>query len=147
MPYLETDIEIAKSPQEVYQLAKKFEDFPQYMPEVKNIKVLERNERYSITEWQTEVEGTTIMWKEQEWFNDRELVITYKLLDGDLDKFEGDWKFLDHNGGTKVVLGVDFNFGMPALEELMLPILTIKIEENSQGMLKALKEKMESFKN
>jgi len=147
MPYIEADIEIAVSPLEVYQTAKKIEDFPQYMPEVKSIKVLERNDEYSITEWQTEVEGTLIIWQEQEWFNDKDFVITYKLLEGDLEKFEGDWKFLPSPQGTKVVLGVDFNFGMPALEELMLPVLTIKINENSQAMLRALKEKMENLKN
>ena len=144
MPYIESSIIINKSPYQIYQLAKKLEDFPLYMPEVKKIKIIEASDNYTITEWQTEIEGSFIIWKEQEWYDDEKLTITYRLLEGDLDKFEGCWQFIEHPQGGKVILTVDFDFGVPALEELMGPVLTLKVKENSRSMLEALKQKLEA---
>jgi hypothetical protein len=44
---------------------------------------------------------------------------------------------------THVVLGVDYDFGVPTLAELIGPILQKKVEENSLMMLRALKAKSE----
>ena len=49
------------------------------------------------------------------------LRIDYKLLEGDLDKFEGAWTFEHRDGVTHVVLGVDYDFGVPTLAELIGP--------------------------
>ena len=62
---------------------------------------------------------------------------------GYLDKFEGSWTFEERDGVTHVVLGVDYDFGVPTLAELIGPILHKKVEENSLMMLQALKAKSE----
>ena len=145
MGYVETAIDINAEPEVVYNLAKKIEDFPLYMPDVKEITVLERSGNFSVTNWVTEVEGTPITWKEKETFDDSSLTISYQLLEGDLEKFQGAWRFVPKDGGTRVTLDVDFDFGVPAIEELMGPILKKKVEENSLMMLSSLKKKIESM--
>ncbi len=70
--------------------------------------------------------------------------IDYKLLEGDLDKFEGAWTFVERDGATHVNLGVDFDFGVPTLAELIGPTLERKVRENSEMMLAALKERSRS---
>jgi len=45
---------------------------------------------------------------------------------------------------THVSLGVDYDFGVPTLAELIGPILHKKVEENSLMMLRALKAKCEA---
>jgi ribosome-associated toxin RatA of RatAB toxin-antitoxin module len=57
-----------------------------------------------------------------------------------MDKFEGTWSFTPNEGGTKVVLGVDFDFGIPHLEELIGPTLKTKVKENSDMMLQGMKQ-------
>jgi len=145
MSYIESSIEIEQEPEKVYQLLKKLEDFPRFMPEVKSIKLLEQKGNTSLTEWQTEVDGITIIWKEEEIYDDPNLEVKYRLIEGDLDKFEGSWRLLPIPGGTKAVLGVDYDFGVPALADLMGPVLELKVKENSQAMLRALKVKSESL--
>jgi hypothetical protein len=44
-----------------------------------------------------------------------------------------------------VVLGVDYDFGVPTLAELIGPTLERKVRENSEMMLAALKRQAESF--
>ena len=144
MPFVESSITIKETPEKVYELTKKMEDFPDYMPDVKEVSLIEKCENYTVTNWVTEVEGTAITWKEKEIFDDVNFIIDYKLLEGDLEKFEGKWTFEPFEDGTRVTLNVDYDFGVPAIEEVMGPTLKKKLEENCIMMLSSIKKKIES---
>ncbi|HXW52391.1 MAG TPA: aromatase/cyclase, partial [Candidatus Acidoferrales bacterium] len=143
MPYVETTIEIKAPAKKIYELAKDMERYPDFMPDVETVKILERKGNETVTRWKTLVEEAPIEWTEIDVFDDEKTRIDYRLIEGDLDKFEGAWTFTENNGLTKVVLGVDYDFGVPTLAELIGPILQKKVEENSQMMLRALKERCE----
>jgi ribosome-associated toxin RatA of RatAB toxin-antitoxin module len=143
MPYVETSIEIAAPARKVYELAKEQERFPEFMPDVESVTVLERHPDHILTKWKTLVEEAPIEWVEEDRFNDADERIDYKLLEGDLDKFEGAWTFEETAGVTKVVLSVDYDFGVPVLAELIGPTLQRKVQENSEMMLAALKREAE----
>jgi coenzyme Q-binding protein COQ10 len=49
----------------------------------------------------------------------------------------------DSNGGCKVTLSVDYDFGMPSLTDLIGPTLKEKVRENSEMMLEGMKKKIE----
>ncbi|MFN2449115.1 MAG: type II toxin-antitoxin system RatA family toxin [Candidatus Baltobacteraceae bacterium] len=144
MPYVETSIIIAASARVVYELAKEQERFPQFMPDVEAVTVLERHPGHILTRWKTLVEEAPIEWIEEDRFDDAALRIDYKLLEGDLDKFEGAWTFAEASGKTTVTLGVDFDFGVPTLAELIGPTLERKVRENSEMMLLAIKREAEA---
>ena len=143
MPYVETSIIIKANPDEVYAFAKDQERFPEYMKDVEKVTVLEKHDNTTITEWVTNVEGTPIIWTEEDVFDDEKKLISYRLKEGDLDKFEGTWSFNSSEGGTHVVLAVDFDFGIPHLEELIGPTLKTKVKENSDMMLQGMKKYFE----
>jgi coenzyme Q-binding protein COQ10 len=143
MPYVETTIEIRAPAKKIYELAKDMESYPEFMPDVETVKILESKGNQTVTRWKTLVEEAPIEWTEVDVFDDEQTRIDYRLIEGDLDKFEGAWTFQESDGVTKVVLGVDYDFGVPTLAELIGPILQKKVEENSQMMLRALKERCE----
>jgi len=143
MPYVETSIAIAAPARVVYELAKEQERFPQFMPDVETVVILERHPDRALSRWKTLVEEAPIEWIEEDRFDDAALRIDYKLLEGDLDKFEGAWTFDERDGETHVVLGVDYDFGVPTLAELIGPTLQRKVRENSEMMLAALKAEAE----
>ncbi|MEO6836536.1 MAG: aromatase/cyclase [Candidatus Tumulicola sp.] len=143
MPYVETAIAIAAPARVVYELAKDQERFPEFMPDVEIVIVLERHADHVISRWKTLVEEAPIEWIEEDRFDDEALRIDYKLLEGDLDKFEGAWTFAERDGTTHVHLGVDYDFGVPTLAELIGPTLQRKVRENSEMMLAALKKQAE----
>jgi coenzyme Q-binding protein COQ10 len=144
MPYVQTEIVIKGEPEEIFNFARDMEKFPEYMRDVEEVNVLERNNGNTITEWVTNIDGTPLIWTEEDNFDEENLVITYKMIEGDLDKFEGEWKFTpDSNGGCKVTLGVDYDFGMPSLTDLIGPTLKEKVRENSEMMLEGMKKKIE----
>jgi ribosome-associated toxin RatA of RatAB toxin-antitoxin module len=143
MPYVETSIDIAAPKREIYELAKDMERYSDFMPDVEYVKVLRRDGNVTVTRWKTLVEEAPIEWTEEDVFDDERTRIDYRLIEGDLDKFEGAWTFDERDGVTHVVLGVDYDFGVPTLAELIGPILHKKVEENSLMMLRALREKCE----
>jgi ribosome-associated toxin RatA of RatAB toxin-antitoxin module len=144
MPYVESTIEIVAPARAVYELAKEQDRFPEFMPDVETVTVLERHPEYIVTRWKTLVEDAPIEWTEEDRFDDAAVRIDYKLIDGDLDTFEGAWTFVETNGRTLVTLGVEYDFGVPTLAELIGPTLAKKVRENSEMMLAALKREAEA---
>ncbi|MGA7571498.1 MAG: SRPBCC family protein [Candidatus Aquilonibacter sp.] len=143
MPYVESRIAVAAPARTVYELAKDQERFPEFMPDVETVKVLERFPDRVISRWKTLVEEAPIEWTEEDRFDDAALRIDYALLEGDLDTFEGAWTFEERDGLTHVLLTVEYDFGVPTLAELIGPTLQKKVLENSEMMLRALKVQAE----
>ncbi len=143
MPYVEESIYVEGDIDAVYAIAEDMEKYPQYMPDVESVTVLERSDNSTRTEWVTNVEGTPIIWIEVDEFDKANHIIRYRLIEGDLDKFEGEWRFERRGEGTQVTLGVDYDFGIPALTELIGPTLEVKVRENSQMMLAGMKAHIE----
>ncbi len=128
----------------VYALAKDQERFPEFMPDVESVTVTERRADRVLTRWKTLIEDAPIEWLEEDRFDDAALRIDYRLLEGDLDTFEGAWTFEASPAGTLVVLGIAYDFGVPTLAELIGPTLEKKVRENAEMMLAALKAEAES---
>ena len=144
MPFVEASIIVKGDKKAVYEVAKDMEQFPQFMPDVESVEVVERTEKGTVTEWAANIDGAPINWRERDEFDDQEPRIRYKLIEGDLDKFEGEWTFDEVPEGTCVRLTVEYDLGISELEELIGPILREKVLGNAQKMLEAIKEKVES---
>lgn len=143
MPNVECTIVIAAPARRVYELAKEQDRFPEFMPDVESVVVLERRSDAVITRWKTLVEEAPIEWTEEDRFDDAALRIDYALIEGDLDTFQGAWTFTPQDDGTEVRLTVEYDFGVPTLAELIGPTLHKKVRENSEMMLAALKVEAE----
>jgi ribosome-associated toxin RatA of RatAB toxin-antitoxin module len=143
MPFVETTIVIEAPARDVYELAKDLARFPEFMPDVESVVILEREPDRMVSRWKTLVEDAPIEWTEEDLFDDAALRVDYKLLEGDLDTFEGSWTFEETEGHTFVTLGVEYDFGVPTLAELIGPTLHRKVRENSEMMLAALKREAE----
>ena len=144
MPYVETTIVVDAAARDVYELAKDMERFPAFMPDVESVVILERDGASIVSRWKTLVEEAPIEWTERDDFDDVALRVDYKLIEGDLETFEGSWTFEPGEGGTRVTLGVEYDFGVPTLAELIGPTLHRKVRENSEMMLAALKREAET---
>jgi coenzyme Q-binding protein COQ10 len=142
--FVEVSIEIDAAARDVYELAKDQERFPEFMPDVESVTVLERHPDRVVTRWKTLVEDAPIEWTEEDRFDDARTTITYRLLEGDLDVFEGTWTFEERNGRAYVHLTVEYDFGVPTLAELIGPTLQRKVQENSEMMLAGLRSEAES---
>lgn len=143
MPFVEVSITVDAAARDVYELAKDQERFPEFMPDVELVTTLERHPGRTISRWKTLVEDAPIEWIEEDVFDDVALRVDYRLLEGDLDVFQGAWTFEERGGTTYVCLGIEYDFGVPTLAELIGPTLHKKVRENGEMMLAALKREAE----
>jgi len=143
MPFVECSIVVDAPARVVYELAKDQERFPEFMPDVELVTVVESAGNRTVSRWKTLVEDAPIEWLEEDFFDDDALRVDYRLLEGDLDTFEGAWTFVERGGVTSVTLGIEYDFGVPTLAELIGPTLHRKVRENGYMMLAALKREAE----
>ncbi len=144
MPFVAASIVVDAPARDVYELAKDQERFPEFMPDVTSVSVIERHADRVVTAWKTLIEDAPIEWLEEDRFDDAAARIDYRLIEGDLDTFEGSWTFEATPAGTLVSLGVTYDFGVPTLAELIGPTLEKKVRENAEMMLAALKREAET---
>jgi ribosome-associated toxin RatA of RatAB toxin-antitoxin module len=145
VPHVAATIVVDAPASLVYELAKDQERFPDFMPDVESVTVVERRPGVVLSRWKTLIEDAPIEWLEEDRFDDAARRIDYRLLEGDLDTFEGSWTFEAGAGGTHVALDVSYDFGVPTLAELIGPTLEKKVRENAEMMLAALKREAETL--
>jgi ribosome-associated toxin RatA of RatAB toxin-antitoxin module len=145
MPEVSASIIIRAPLEAVYARARRVEDFPRFMPDLERVTVLERNgDVPTLTEWVGIIEGRRIHWVEEDEWDDAAHRCRFRQRDGDFDKYEGSWEFVpEGDGGTRTTIAVEFEFGIPLIGRLLSGLLRLKMRENIDGMLKALKQQIE----
>lgn len=143
MPYVEVSLPVKAEAAEIYPILKAMDKYPEFMPDLVSVEVLERKDNVTVTRWVSNVDGRIIRWTEQDVFDDEKRHISYKQIEGDLKKFEGEWLLVPLADGTEIRLTVDFEFGIPMIAGLLNPILKKKVRANSENMLKAIRERLE----
>lgn len=144
MPFVEVSEIVRADRRAAYEMAKDMESYPKYMESVVSVKVTERDGSTTVTDWAAKIKGAVLKWREKDEFDDENCRIHYRQIGGDLKKFEGDWIFETvGKGETKIILTVDFEIGIPMFAAMLNPIASIVVKQNSQAMLKAIKEHLE----
>ena len=143
MPHVHVEAFIRATPDAVYALFRNPETFPDFMPNVTSIEVVERREDRSISHWVTDLDGAPLEWREADFYDDEEHVVVFQLIEGDVEQFEGRWLFVACGEGTLAVCELDYSLGVSVLEEAVGPLLQEKIEHNIDEMLNAVRERAE----
>jgi uncharacterized membrane protein len=141
MPHVQSEIFIPKPPAHVYACAKDLVGLKPYLKDVESLKVLEDHGSRSKSEWVAVAMGKKVRWiEEEEWF-DAELRNRFKSPEGDFDKYEGTWVFKEAEGGTRVVLELDYELNIPIFGGLLQKLVLKLMKENCDSLLAGLKER------
>lgn len=151
MGLVSATITIAAPPEVVMAVARNVEDFPQFMPDVVGVTILERDEArgWSRVKWDAKVEVQSIRkpirWIEDEYWKLDERRCEFTQVEGDYKKYEGAWTFEPTaDGGTEVKLATDFDLGLPLVGPIINKLLDKLMRENCEAMLSAIKSRVES---
>jgi len=128
---------------EVYRVAKDVERFPEFMPDVESIRVLERMDGRTVTEWVGLVQGRKIRWVEEDRWDDAAHLCTFRQREGDFSKYEGTWRFEAVPGGTRTTLDLAYEMDLPLAGALLSNLLKVLVRKNLESMLTALKGQLE----
>ena len=148
MSVVSAEIEVNKNPSSVFEIAKEVDKYPEFMPDIESINVIERrDDGYARVSWKAHVKVASIdkpvKWIEDEWWNTENLSSRFELVEGDYKHYFGDWEFTETSDGTRVKLTVDYDLGLPLVGPLINKLLDKLVQENLKGMLLAIKQKAE----
>lgn len=143
MQKLEVSILIKDTPISVYNAIKDMERFPDFMRDVKKLKIIKRAPEAIVTAWEVEIEGVLIKWKEEDIFDDEKLELNFSALEGDYKDYQGRWKIFKEDGQTRLIINAHFDLGSPILEKYVGRILEKRARLALWGMLKAIKNELE----
>ncbi len=133
---------INKDIERVYDFVKHIENFPQFIENIKSIKIIKEKNNRKVADWKIDVQGVPVQWREEIIFDDTDKTIKFKMLKGDYEVYEGEWRFLPLMGRTQVFISVNLGWGFPSFETFVGDVLRIKVKVNLRGMLRAIKKEM-----
>ncbi|MBP5274362.1 MAG: SRPBCC family protein [Abditibacteriota bacterium] len=152
MAEVKTEITINAPAKEVYLFSKEVDKFPEFMPDMKSIEILEKKPFDGGTEYLSRWVGSiqkfnlTVKWEEIDRWDDRSLVCEFYMPEGrgDYEVYKGVWKFADNGDGTTLVtLSLEVEYNVPMVGGLIKKLIAKLVKENADGMLEAIKKQME----
>ncbi len=143
MARVDASIVIAAPIDQVYALARAVENFPEFMPDLESVEVLERWNGNTISRWVGLVQGRKVRWVEEDIWDDRGYRCTFRQREGDFTRYEGTWQFEVSPEGTRTTIEVDFELDIPLAGPLLSNILRTLMRKNIHNMLVALKSRAE----
>lgn len=147
MPEVAVTAQLRAAPVRVWEVLCDMEGFPRFMSSVERVTVVERGDGYTVSEWVCKLQGMKFRWTERDEFLPAEGRIAYKLVSGDLARFEGAWEIKpgpgDADGGeTAVTLTTVFDFGLPMLAAMLDPVGKVMLRRNVESMLRGLEAEL-----
>jgi ribosome-associated toxin RatA of RatAB toxin-antitoxin module len=144
-----SEIIVNADPKAVFKIAREVEKFPDFMPDVKSVKLIERrDDGYARSSWVALAKVASInkevKWIEDEWWDADSLTSKFEQVEGDYKHYFGGWSFTETENGTRVKLTVDFDLGLPLIGPMIVKLLDKLTQGNLDSMLKAIKERAES---
>lgn len=145
MPTVETTTWIDAPIEIVYAIAKKNEDFPEFMKDVISLKVVESEGNRVVSDWVGSVSafGLKIKWTQEDNWDDAKHSCEFKMLKGDYDRLAGNWNFSEENGGTRFNSFVDYEYKVPGIGPLVYKVIHGLVVKNLDDTLAAIKGRAE----
>ena len=148
MPTLENRVSIHASPAHVYAIARDIERFPDFMPDVQRITVIEASEdgKRQVAEWVGLIPTfkLTVKWTEEDLWNDEERSSSFRQVKGDFTEYHGIWRFEPEGEGTSFYSEVTYELEIPSIGPLIRGVVRKIMTDNMHRLQAAIKARAES---
>ncbi len=135
---------IKRNINDIFSLLKDFQNFPNFMRDVKNIRVIGDEKNKLITEWNIQIDGVPLFWKEKDVIDEEKKIIKFKMLEGDYGNYEGEWRLekIDEEK-TNLKLLAEIDWGLPTFEKFIGNTLKAKARKSLRSMVNSIKKEIE----
>lgn len=147
MAKFESSIIIHTPYKKVIQYTERVELIPEFMPDVKSIKVIENKrlngKQVRVSQWKAGALGVSFRWTQEDVLDFQKKDFHFRALDGDLKKYEGKWKFQEHEHAVKVTVYLDVDLGIPIVGAYLNNLLLSRLKRNMDDFLEKIKDRVE----
>jgi ribosome-associated toxin RatA of RatAB toxin-antitoxin module len=144
VPDVHAEILIEAPPEHVYAVAKDVERFAEFLPNVEQVTIREREGNRVVSEWVGLVPEfkRTLRWVEEDLWDDAALACRFRCLSGDWDRYEGTWTFALEDGQARVRLDISYDYNVPLIGPLIKQLLRKLVARNAEETLTGLKRQV-----
>jgi ribosome-associated toxin RatA of RatAB toxin-antitoxin module len=129
--------------EKAWKIISDYTRYPAIMDNVDKVEIAERSGDEGISRWYITVEEAPLYWVEKDHFNNRDFEITFKSIEGDFDNINGRWHIQDSVGdGIAIHFEIQYNLGIPVIEEVLGHILKEKMKTNIDKMMAAVRKEL-----
>ena len=145
MPTVESTIWIKAPLSKVYAIAQDNSAFPEFMKDVKSLDVVEKEGNRVVSDYVGIVSAFNlkVRWRQEDVWDDDAKTCVFRQLSGDYDRLDGEWRFLEENGGVRFNSVVNYEYKVPGLGALVAKVIHSLVVQNVEGILKAIKDRAE----
>jgi len=139
---------VQQSAEKVFLEAQNIEKLAEFLPDIKEVKILQKNMNEVDSFWKGSFQGREIKWTERDIWDEVNKECRFAILEGDFKVYQGVWKFIPlSDNETRVELELEYDLGLPLVGALINAFLKKKMLENVQAILKALKQMIDQQQN
>jgi ribosome-associated toxin RatA of RatAB toxin-antitoxin module len=128
-----------ESVETIFDSVRQIESYPHIMPDVRRVRILSKGTDTSSSAWDVEIDGCPLSWIQRDRFDAAAGTYCFEAVEGDFEVFRGKWQINESLEGMLVSFTVDYEVGIPIIEDIIGPILKVKLHRNSLSMLESLK--------
>lgn len=147
MPVVQNAVHVAAPPDAVYAVARDVERFPDFMPDVQRLTVLEASEdgRRQVVEWVGTIPAfkLTVKWTEEDLWDEVERTCRFRQVKGDFTEYGGTWRFIPEGEGTRFESEVHYELEIPTIGPLIRGVVRKIMNDNAARLLDAIKKRAE----
>jgi ribosome-associated toxin RatA of RatAB toxin-antitoxin module len=127
-----------------FQVVEDVANFPTFMPNVEEITLLEDTATRKVALWKIVIDEAPLEWVEEGIYSQADLTVVFRALDGVFDRFDGRWSIVPDGACSEIHLELDYELGLPEIEEIIGPILRERLRANALDMLAYIEDRISS---
>ena len=131
---------LKQSSVKAFQVVEDLERFPEFMPNVNSLTLLEVDGNRKVAAWDIMIDDAPLSWIEEGIYDKQNLIVHFRSLEGVFDRFDGYWQVTPEGDDSRVTFELIYEIGLPEIEEIVGPILRDRLIENAESMLEAIEK-------
>jgi ribosome-associated toxin RatA of RatAB toxin-antitoxin module len=132
---------LSASTEESYRLVVDVERFPEFMDNVTSVEILSEDASEKVVAWKMMIDDAPLEWVEEVHYDADRLRVRFRAIDGVFERFDGHWQVFPEPSGSRVELELEFEIGLPEVEEVINPVLTTRLTANIEAMMACLNKR------
>src|SRR5213078_3048600 len=96
-----------------YKVVEDIERFPEFIPNVNSLILLEAEGNRKVAEWDTTIDDAPLSWIEEGIYDKENKIVRFRALEGVFDRFEGYWQVGLAGEGSRVTFELTYEIGLP----------------------------------
>jgi ribosome-associated toxin RatA of RatAB toxin-antitoxin module len=127
-----------------YGIVVDIERFPEFMDNVTSVKILSSEAARKVVAWEMMIDDAPLDWVEEVRYDAERCCVDFRALEGVFERFDGRWQVLPDPMGSRVELNLEYEIGLPEIEDVIGPILKTRLRANLESMIACLNERASS---